>query len=251
MDQRHDLAGRVVIVTGGSSGLGARFVSVLAGAGASVVAAARRLDRLNAIADGQPNVVPIQADLLEDAARTALVADTLDRFGRVDVLVNNAGMSGTTHALDEPLDRVRAVLELNLVAVFDLARLAARAMIEAGGGSIVNVSSMAGSVAAAPFSDAAYCATKAGVNGLTRELAVQWARHGVRVNALAPGYFRSEMTDAIAADEGAMRYVQRNTPMGRMGLEHELDGALLFLASDASAYCTGHVLTVDGGWTAR
>jgi NAD(P)-dependent dehydrogenase (short-subunit alcohol dehydrogenase family) len=124
-------------------------------------------------------------------------------------------------------------------------------MIEHGGGAIVNVASVLGLVASMPIPAAAYTASKGAVINLTRELACQWARQGVRVNALAPGYFPSEMTAPVMEDEGTLRYLTRNCPMGRIGEEHELDGALLFLASDASSFCTGHVLVVDGGWTAR
>jgi NAD(P)-dependent dehydrogenase (short-subunit alcohol dehydrogenase family) len=124
-------------------------------------------------------------------------------------------------------------------------------MIASGGGVIVNVASMLGLVASAPIKQASYCASKGAIVSLTRELATQWARKGVRVNALAPGWFPSEMTAEMFADDSSMAYVQRNCPMARTGEPHELDGALLFLCSDASSYCTGQVLTVDGGWTAR
>jgi NAD(P)-dependent dehydrogenase (short-subunit alcohol dehydrogenase family) len=124
-------------------------------------------------------------------------------------------------------------------------------MLDAGGGSIVNVASMLGLVASAPVKQASYCASKGGLVNLTRELAVQWARRGVRVNAIAPGWFRSEMTEAMFGDERSMAFVRRDAPMARPGDEHELDAALLFLASDASSYITGQVLCVDGGWTAR
>jgi NAD(P)-dependent dehydrogenase (short-subunit alcohol dehydrogenase family) len=181
----------------------------------------------------------------------SIVAAALEHFGSVDILVNNAGFGVTAAALDESLDDFRYALEVNLVGLFDLARTAAREMIERDGGSIVNVASINGLVASTPFPSGAYCASKGAVINLTRELACQWARRGVRVNALAPGYFPSEITDPVIADESSSGYITRNCPMGRFGAEHELDGALLFLASDASTYCTGQVLVVDGGWTAR
>jgi hypothetical protein len=124
-------------------------------------------------------------------------------------------------------------------------------MLEQGAGSIVNVSSVFGQVASSPVPDAGYVASKHAVNGLTRELGVQWAKQGVRVNAIAPGWFASEMTDAMLEDERSRRWLERNCPMGRIGRPDELDGVLLFLASDASAYCTGQIIAVDGGWTAR
>jgi NAD(P)-dependent dehydrogenase (short-subunit alcohol dehydrogenase family) len=124
-------------------------------------------------------------------------------------------------------------------------------MLERGSGSIINIASMYGLVAAAPVAQAGYCASKGAVVNLTRELGAQWARRGVRVNALAPGYFPSEMASELIEDERSAKFLRRNTPIGRPGMPHELDGPLLFLASDASSYVTGHTLVVDGGWTAR
>jgi NAD(P)-dependent dehydrogenase (short-subunit alcohol dehydrogenase family) len=151
----------------------------------------------------------------------------------------------------EPPDVFRQLIDVNLNGLFVLSQLAGRHMIASGGGVIVNVASMLGLVASAPIKQASYCASKGAIINLTRELATQWARKGVRVNALAPGWFPSEMTAEMFADDSSMAYVQRNCPMARTGEPHELDGALLFLCSDASSYCTGQVLTVDGGWTAR
>lgn len=246
-----DLQGRVAVVTGASSGLGARFAQVLAGAGATVACVARRAERLDDLAASGDRLVAHPADVTDDEARAGVVASTLDRFGRIDVLVNNAGGGATVPAIDESLSDFRATLELNLVAGFDLARLVAPSMIERGGGSIINIASTIGLVASHPIPNAGYCASKGAVVNLTRELACQWARNGVRVNAIAPGFFPSEMTKDLETDERAFAYVRRNCPMGRLGHPDELDGAVLFLASDASTFVTGHVLTVDGGWTAR
>jgi NAD(P)-dependent dehydrogenase (short-subunit alcohol dehydrogenase family) len=142
-------------------------------------------------------------------------------------------------------------MEINCNSVFVLSQIAGRAMLAQGSGSIVNMASIFGLVGSAPVGQASYDASKAAVVNLTRELAGQWARRGVRVNALAPGFFASEMTAELWADERSMSWIRRNTPAGRPGEPHELDGALLFLASDASSYVTGHTLAVDGGWTAR
>jgi len=251
MDDPFSVEGRVVVVTGASSGLGRRFASVLHDRGARVVAAARRSERLEELAGEHPGLVPVTADLTDPGHIERVVATAVERFGRIDVLVNNAGTGIPVLAVDEAMGDFRAVVDLNLVALFDTARSVARLMIEQGGGSIVNVSSILGSVASMPIPSAAYCASKGAVDALTRELACQWARSGVRVNALAPGYFPSETTAAALDDEATLRYLTRTCPMGRIGEEHELDGALLFLASDASSFCTGHVLVVDGGWTAR
>jgi NAD(P)-dependent dehydrogenase (short-subunit alcohol dehydrogenase family) len=245
-----DLTGRVAIVTGASSGLGARFATVLADAGAQVVAAARRLDRLRELADGR-RIEPVQCDLTDDDDRERLVATTLDRFGRIDVCVNNAGGSSGGPEQQATLEAFRSVMRLNLDAVFALAQAVSVPMRASGSGSVINISSMFGLVASAPVPDAGYVASKSAVNGLTRELAVQWARDGVRVNAIAPGFFHSEMTADLVEDERSRRWFQRNCPMGRPGRPEELDGILLFLASDASSYCTGQVFAIDGGWTIR
>jgi hypothetical protein len=171
--------------------------------------------------------------------------------GHLDVLVNNAGIGTPVPAEDEPIADFRQVVDVNLNGLFLLCQLAGRHMIERRAGAIVNLASVLGQVASAPIKQASYCATKGAVVNLTRELGVQWARKGVRVNALAPGWFPSEMTELMFTDEGANQYMQRNCPMARAGEVHELDSALLFLASDASSYMTGQTLTVDGGWVAR
>jgi NAD(P)-dependent dehydrogenase (short-subunit alcohol dehydrogenase family) len=244
------LDGRVAIVTGASSGLGERFARVLAGAGASVVLAARRADRLESLASDLGDAVAVACDVVRDEDREQLVNTTLERFGRVDVLVNNAGVGTPEPAESETPQNFAAVLDVNLTAAFALCQLAAGPMKEVGRGSIVNVVSILGIVGSGQIPFAAYSASKAGLIGLTRDLAGEWARKGIRVNALAPGWFASEMTAEMFADDRSMAWVARNAPMGRAGEPHELDGALLFLASDASSYVTGQVLAVDGGWTA-
>ncbi|MFM7225316.1 MAG: SDR family NAD(P)-dependent oxidoreductase, partial [Actinomycetota bacterium] len=193
---------------------------------------------------------PVACDLTGPGAAAALAAATLERYGRIDVLVNNAGHSETRPALDESTDEFRSALELNLVAPFELARECARSMIASGSGSIVNVASILGVVGNGQIPQAGYAASKGGLVNLTRELAAQWARRGVRVNAIAPGWFRSEMTEGrMFGDERSETWLRRHTPMGRGGDEHELDGALAFLASDASTFVTGQIVCVDGGWT--
>ena len=242
------LAGRTAVVTGASSGLGARFATVLAAAGATVYAAARRTDRLAKVAATAARIHPVACDIGAEADRVRLVETALSGTGRCDILVNNAGTAGATRAAEESSTTFADVLAVNLVAPFHLARLVA----EAGSAqSIVNVASILGLVSAAPLGGASYTASKAGLVGLTRELAGQWGGAGVRVNALAPGWFRSEMTEGLFANAKSSRWVERHTMLRRAGDGGELDGALLFLASDASSYCTGQVLVVDGGWTAR
>ena len=247
------LDGRVAVVTGASSGLGDRFARVLHAAGATVVAAARRADRLDDLA-GQlgDRVVVVAADLTDADAREHLMAEALGVTGTVDVLVNNAGYGVPAAAETEPLEHFQHTLDINLVAVYHLSQLAARSMLAAGSGSIVNIASVLGQVASSPIKEAAYCASKGAVVNLTRQLGCEWGRKGVRVNAIAPGWFPSEMTqEEMFDDASGLAFITRNTPMGRGGNLDELDGALLFLAGDASSYVTGHILAVDGGWLAR
>jgi len=246
------LDGKVAVVTGASSGLGDRFTRTLAAAGARVVAAARRLDRLEALAAEVDGVTAVQTDVTSDEECAALVESTEERYGRIDILVNNAGMAdGGTRAETEDPALFRQVIAVNLTAVFVLCRLVGAHMIQQGGGSIVNISSVHGLVASTPNKQLAYDTSKGGVTLLTKELACQWARKGVRVNALAPGYFATELTGPMFADPDGKAWIERETLLGRAGDPAELDGALLLLASSASSYLTGHTLCVDGGWTAR
>jgi NAD(P)-dependent dehydrogenase (short-subunit alcohol dehydrogenase family) len=249
--QQELLADHVAIVTGASSGLGMRFARVLAQAGAQVVAGARRLERLEQLAREQPGIVPIRCDVALPEDRAALLGRALELGGRVDICVNNAGIASAENGRDGDLGTFGRVMAVNVEAVYALSHAVAEPMLARGRGSIVNVSSMFGLVAATPVGDAPYVASKSAVNGLTRELANQWAPRGVRVNAIAPGWFATEMNSELVDDERGRRWLERQCPMGRPGAEHELDGVLLFLASDASTYCTGQVIAVDGGWTIR
>jgi len=247
------LDGQVAVVTGASSGLGRRFARVLHAAGATVVVAARRADRLDQLAaELGERIVVVPCDMADDAAVRSLAVAAEGVAGHVDVLVNNAGVGGTTPAEQETMERWRATMAVNLDGLFLLSQQIGIGMIERGHGSIVNIASILGIVGSAPIKQAAYCASKGAVVNLTRELGAQWGRKGVRVNAIAPGWFMSEMTEEdMFGDESSMSFIRRNAPMARAGEEHELDGALLFLASAASTYVTGQTLAVDGGWTAR
>jgi NAD(P)-dependent dehydrogenase (short-subunit alcohol dehydrogenase family) len=245
------LDGRVVIVTGASSGLGERFARVVHAVGATVVVVARRTDRLATLVEHLPGALAITADLVDEVHRERVVSETLEAFGRIDVLVNNAGIGRTVAVEHEDLDTFRQAMELNVTALWHLSKLCAPSMIASGAGSIVNIASMLGHVGATPVKQAHYCASKGAVVNLTRELALQWARKGIRVNALCPGWFPSEMTAGMDTDEASQQFIRQMSPIQRMGFEHELDGALLLLASPASTFLTGQSIIVDGGWTAR
>ena len=245
------LDGKVALVTGASSGLGARFARVLDAVGARVVIAARRADRLETLATQLTDPVVITSDVSLAGDRERLVATALEQAGRLDVLVNNAGVSFTGGIEHESLDDFVSVMDVNVTALWHLCKLAREALIADGGGSIVNIASMLGHVGATPVKQVGYCTSKGAVVNLTRELALQLARKNVRVNALCPGWFPSEMTAGMETDEGARRYISANGPMPRMGEAHELDGALLLLSGAAGTFLTGQSLIVDGGWTAR
>ena len=242
------LDGRVAVVTGASSGLGAGFAVALAHAGADVVLGARRADRLadtaRAVEACGRRALAVATDVADPEQCTALAAAAVAEFGRLDVLVNNAGVGTAVPALRETPEQFRGVVEVNLEGAYWMAQACARVMEP--GSSIVNIASTLGLITSyAP--QAAYAATKAGLIGLTRDLSQQWAgRRGIRVNAVAPGYFASEMTAEIPPEQ-LQAFVTARSPLGRLGEQHELDAAVVFLASPASSYVTGSTLAVDGG----
>lgn len=245
------LDGRVAIITGASAGLGERFARVLHAAGARVVLAARRLDRLQTLAADLPGSLAVACDVADEVQRVALVEQTIAHFGRVDILVNNAGITQVVGIENEEIDFFRRAMEVNVTAVWHLCKLVGPHMMSVGGGSVINIASMLGLVGGTPVKQANYCASKGAVVNMTRELALQWGRKGIRVNALCPGWFPSEMTAPMDGDEASQRFVRQNAAIPRMGESQELDGPLLLLASDAGGYMTGHALVVDGGWTAH
>ena len=252
-EERFRLDGRIAVVTGASSGMGVTFAQALAAAGARVVVAARRSERLREVVleierqGGAAHAVACDVSREEEVER--LVSETQRAFGPADVLVSNAGFTTVVPAEEQSAEDWRAHLDVNLTGVFLCAQRFGRGMLAAGRGTIVNVASVLGFVASGQIRQAAYAASKGGVVNLTRELAAQWARRGVRVNALAPGWFPTEMTADMFGDERSLTWMRSRTPLGRGGQLDELVGPLLFLASDASSFVTGHVLTVDGGWT--
>jgi NAD(P)-dependent dehydrogenase (short-subunit alcohol dehydrogenase family) len=248
INDRWRLGGRVALVTGASAGLGARFARVLHDAGAQVIATARRADRLEELAQHCGNRIQTIAGDITDPHHRQAVVEMLRPYGQLDVLVNNAGVCDDGALEQQALDDLRRVVEVNLISVMDLCRLTADLLRAAPAASVINVASVYGIVASrSPM--AAYNATKAALINLTRHLAAVWGSDGVRVNALAPGYFPTELTGFLT-DPAFAQSIRDRTLLGRTPEPDELDGPLLFLATDASSYMTGQALVIDGGWTA-
>ena len=258
LDKLFGLQGKVALVTGASSGLGVEFAQGLAMAGADVAVMARRRERLQDVVKqldrfgGRALAVP--ADLREEAQIETALRQIQDTLGPIDILVNNAGVAPVGRAERHTLDKWQQALEVNLTAVFLCCQQVGQQMIERGrGGRIINISSVLGEGANAVHKTIGYAATKGAVTNMTRQLAVEWAQYGITVNALAPSWFPTEMiTDPRLGrvhDEQRAR-MELFTPMGRLGKEGELLGAIIFLASPSASYVTGTVLHVDGGWRA-
>jgi NAD(P)-dependent dehydrogenase (short-subunit alcohol dehydrogenase family) len=247
-----DLTGKTAIVTGGSRGIGKEMAEGLAEAGANLMLCARRAEWLNDTvaefsergytADGRT------CDVAKSGDVQTVVNETVARFGSVDILINNAGISWGAMPEDMPLDKWQQVIDVNLTGCFLFAQAVGRQMLKQGSGSIINIASIAGMTSSAngPFY-AGYTASKAGLIGLTRELAASWGRKGIRVNAIAPGFFHSRLADAVI--DIYERSIQENNVIPRVGNEGELKGVAVFLASDASSYITGQTIAVDGGMT--
>jgi gluconate 5-dehydrogenase len=251
-----DLTGKVAVVTGGSRGLGFQMASALAEAGAALAITARKADELDRAAAqlraSEYRVLAVPCDVSRSEQIDVAVVRMLEEYGRIDILVNNAGATWGAPALDMPLAEWRKVMETNVTGTFLMTQAVGRSMIAAGRpGKIVNVASVAGLVGTdAEVLDAVgYSASKGAVIALTRDLAVKWAPHGVTVNAIAPGFFPSKMTRWLIEHRGDA--IRSTIPMGRLGGEDDLKGAVVFLASQASNFVTGHVLVVDGGAMAR
>ena len=249
INELFSLEGKVAIVTGASSGLGVAFAQALAEAGADVVLAARRVEKLAdtaalvEAAGRRALTVPADVASVEDCQR--VVQTTVDEFGKVDVLVNNAGVGTAVPATHETPEQFRSVIDVNLNGAYWMAQACGRVMQP--GSSIINISSILG-ITTGGLPQAAYSASKAGLNGLTRDLAQQWmGRKGIRVNSIAPGFFASEMTDQYPP--GYLDLVMGRVPAGRKGDPQELAATVVFLASPAAGYITGQTLPVDGGLT--
>ena len=247
-----DLTGKTAIVTGGSRGIGLEMAEGLAEAGANLMLCARREEWLNESVEkfraNNFNVEGKVCDVSKAEDVQAVVDETVAKFGKVDILINNAGISWGAMPEDMPLEQWQKVLDVNLTGCFLMAQAVGKEMLKNESGSIINIASIAGITSSAngPFY-AGYVASKAGLSGLTRELAASWGRKGIRVNAIAPGFFHSRLADKVI--DIYERSIQENNVIPRIGKEGELKGTVVFLASDASSYVTGQTIAVDGGMT--
>lgn len=246
-----DLSGQVAIVTGANTGLGQAIAIALAEAGADIVAVGR-----SAMDETAQKIVPtgrrfhaIKADLSTTEPCTRIIAETMDVFGRCDILVNNAGIIRRADAIEFSEDDWDAVIDTNLKVPFFLAQAAARVMLQQGRGKIINIASLLSFQGGIRIPS--YTASKSGLAGLTRLLACEWASKGINVNAIAPGYFVTNNTEALRADQDRNAAILARIPAGHWGKPQEIGGAAVFLASHASDYVHGVVLPVDGGWLAR
>jgi 2-deoxy-D-gluconate 3-dehydrogenase len=247
------LDNRTALVTGSSAGLGAAIARALAEAGADVaVHGNSRAPNATCelIARAGRKSLGLRGDLADKSVPQQLIAQTLDQFGRLDILINNAGIIRRAPATDYSEADWSTVIEVNLSSVFRLSQLAGRAMIKQGnGGKIVNIASLLSFQGG--ITVPAYAASKGGVAQLTKALANEWAKHRINVNAIAPGYMRTDNTAALQADETRNRQILERIPEGRWGEPEDVAGAAVFLSSPASDYVNGHLLVVDGGWLAR
>jgi len=251
--QLFDLTGQVAVVSGGSMGLGRQMAEGLAEMGADLVLCARKKERCEEAAEALRahgvQTLALECDVKDKAAIQRVVDETLAKFGRLDILINNAGVSWGAPVEEMTLDQWDKVLSTNLTGTFLFCQAAGKAMVSQGSGKIINIASVAGlGGASAELQAIGYHASKGGVIAFTKDLACKWAPHNIQVNAIAPGWFPTHMSEWII--EHRKDSLLEKIPLHRFGADHDLKGAAVFLASAASAYVTGHVLVVDGGQTA-
>ncbi|MEG6521557.1 SDR family oxidoreductase [Desulfotomaculum sp. 1211_IL3151] len=248
-----DLTGKSAVVTGASSGLGVQFAKALARQGADVALLARRVDKLEAvkaeISKLGVHCISVPCDVTDTEALKKAVQVIEEAFGKVDILVNNAGVGTIISAEDQSDETWKWVMDVNINGVYFASREFGKGMIARKYGKIINIGSIHSSVAMPGAGLSAYCTAKGAVHMMTKEMANEWAQYNITVNAIGPAYFPSELTEAVFADPSFQQVLDTYCPMKRAGREGELDGALVYFASDASSYTTGQLLTIDGGWT--
>lgn len=254
MKNLFDLTGRVAIVTGASSGLGVEFARALANHGANIALAARREEKLKEVQKEIQELGVTCRYYVTDVMKTDQIRSTVEQiekdFGRIDILVNNAGL-GLVDKADQTTDEMwRNMIDTNLNGVFFFAREVGKVMLKQKYGRIINIGSIHSTVSMKGMPVTAYCSTKGGVLMLTKSLATEWAKEGITVNAIGPGYFALGMAEGVVADPEFSKIIEFMSPMGRAGQSGDLDTTVVYLASKASRYITGQIITVDGGWTA-
>lgn len=251
--EKFKLDGKLAFVTGSSSGIGQAIALGLAEAGADVICHASKpggaSETVSQIEKLGKKSAEVAGDMSDKNVPSRLIAEIIEKFGRIDILINNAGTIRRTPAVDYSEDDWEFVLQVNLSSVFRLSQAVARKMVEQGGGKIVNIASLLSFQGG--ITVPAYTASKSGVAGLTKALANEWAKHNINVNAIAPGYIATNNTAALQADETRNRQILERIPAGRWGNAEDLAGSAVFLSSAASDYLQGHILVVDGGWMAR
>jgi len=255
MLQQFSLLGEVSIVTGASRGLGFAMARALASVGSSIVAVGRdpialekAVTELQSSLNSDVPIIALPANVTKEEDRKRVIDETLKKFGKIDVLVNNAGINIRKPFLEFSEADFDKVVDVNLKAVFFMTQLVARAMIQRKKGKIINIASLTSVIGITNIS--AYGATKGGVASLTKALAVELAPYNIRVNAIAPGYYKTKLTEAVFTDEQRRQWILSRIPLGRSGIPDDLAGTVVFLASSASDYITGQIIFVDGGWTA-
>ncbi len=253
MSDLFSLKGKIALVTGASSGLGVQFATALARQGADVAVLARRVEKLNKVKEELEKLgvrsFAVQCDVSDVEQIKSAVTKVKEHFGRIDILVNNAGIALVEPAESQSDETWEKMIKVNLNAVYYFAREVGKIMVEQKYGKIINTGSIHSTVAMTGLPISAYATTKGGVMMMSKALANEWAKYNITVNTIGPAYFESEMTAGIVSDKSFADAVKAYCPMGRIGKKGELDGAVVYFASDASSYTTGQYLAVDGGWT--